>query len=549
MTYGLRTIRCAIGGSADFYHGRSDANAGAVAQEAAGQVDPEDLRATERLLSLTAGWERFVGPGGATFARVEIGGHVEIHRLPSEGLKAILRERYFALTQKVSPTQPILDVLGFLAGQTRRVAGQEDVFVRVGKRDNRVFVDLGDPTYSVLEVDETGWRRLDHSPVNFVRPKGATPLPEPIPGGSLEELKRVLNLRSEEDLVLLVGWLLAVLRGAGPYPVLVLLGEQGSAKSTAARLLKELVDPSAAPLRSIPGDERNLVIAASGALVVAFDNVSALTPDMSDSICRVATGAGLVHRQLYTDEETVIFDLARPVLMTGIQDFVKRGDLADRSLFVHFEPILESERKRESEINAEFAELRPRLLGALLDAVGAALRNEGSVSLEELPRMADAAAWVTAAEEVLPWPPGSYLRALKGSAEDAVEFVLQSDPVGVAILKMLEVENFHDTATVLLQRLSDRFVSEDVRRSRAWPKAPNTLSNRLSQLAPALRARGFEVVTRGKDHGGRYLSLRNPKLVSSPSSRRPEPRLTFPLRDGTRPEGDDNGSGGDGPEQ
>jgi hypothetical protein len=170
---------------------------------------------------------------------------------------------------------------------------------------------------------------------------------------------------------------------------MVLLGEQGSAKSTFSAMMRALVDPNTAPLRALPREERDLFIAANNGHVLAFDNVSALSAWLSDAICRLATGGGFAMRQLYTDQEEVLFDARRPIILNGIEDFVSRPDLADRAVFLRLEAISEERRRPETEIWAAFEVERPRILGALLDAVVVGLRRLSETRLPKLPRMAD----------------------------------------------------------------------------------------------------------------------------------------------------------------
>ena len=144
---------------------------------------------------------------------------------------------------------------------------------------------------------------LSDSPVRFRRARGMNALPVPRRGGSIEALRPFLNVQGDEDFVLIVSWLVAALRPKGPYPVLVLQGEAGSAKSTAVRVLRALVDPNTSPLRSEPRETRDLMIAARNSWCIAFDNVSRLSPRLSDDLCRMATGGGFSTRQLYTDNE------------------------------------------------------------------------------------------------------------------------------------------------------------------------------------------------------------------------------------------------------
>jgi ABC-type antimicrobial peptide transport system ATPase subunit len=85
----------------------------------------------------------------------------------------------------------------------------------------------------------------------------------------VESLAPFLNLASENDFVLVVAWLLGTLRAGGPYPVLAMAGEQGSAKTVLSKLLRAVIDPSVAPVRALPRDERELFIAASNGHVLA----------------------------------------------------------------------------------------------------------------------------------------------------------------------------------------------------------------------------------------------------------------------------------------
>ena len=172
----------------------------------------------------------------------------------------------------------------------------------------------------------------------------------PVRGGSVQALRSFLNVRSDSDFVLVIAWALACLRNRGPYPVIVLSGEQGSAKSTFLAILRALLDPNTALLRALPREDRDLFIAASNGHVLAFDNVSGLPAWGSDTLCRLATGGGFAVRQLYSDQDEALFDATRPVALNGIEDIVTRPDLADRALFLTLEPIPEECRRPEKEL-------------------------------------------------------------------------------------------------------------------------------------------------------------------------------------------------------
>jgi hypothetical protein len=299
-----------------------------------------------------------------------------------------------------------------------------------------------------------------------------------------------------------------------------LQGEQGSAKSTVERLLRALVDPSTAPLRTTPRNERDLIIAASNSRCVAFDNISNLPSWTSDALCRLSTGGGFSARELYTDAEEVLFDATRPVILNGITDVATRPDLLDRSLIVTLPPIPEEERKPEAGLWRDFEKARPAILGALLEAVSGALGTVESVRLEGMPRMADFALWATAAEEALGLEPGAFMEAYAGNRREATESALEADPVASGVREfMRERERWRGTPTELWKALND-LTDEDVRHTKAWPSAPNSLTNRLKRLAPALRGVGIEYAEeRTGSKGTRLKSLTKKEPAKDRQSR------------------------------
>mgnify|MGYP001567769299 FL=1 len=226
----------------------------------------------------------------------------------------------------------------------------------------------------------------------------------------------------------MVAWLVAAFRPIGPYPVLDIEGEQGSAKSTTGRVLRALVDPNKADLRTVPRDERDLMIAAHNGWVVAYDNLSGIPLWLSDALCRLSTGGGFSTRELYTDTEEILIDVQRPIIINGIDAMIERGDLQDRTIPLVLPQIPSDRRRDEKEFWREFEAARPRLLGAVLDIVSVALGRVDSVRLARSPRM-EAAQHVTERVEAL----RSALKRLAGGGAYWTEKAL-----GLAIEIILE---------------------------------------------------------------------------------------------------------------
>ena len=274
--------------------------------------------------------------------------------------------------------------------------------------------------------------------------------------------------------------------------MIALSGEQGSAKSTFSAILRALLDPNTAPLRALPREDRDLFIAASNGHVLAFDNVSGLPAWISDTLCRLATGGGFAVRQLYTDQDEVLFDAARPVILNGIEEIVTRPDLADRAVFLTLRPIAEEHRRPEQELWAAFEAERPRVLGVLLDAVVEGLKRLPETRLEKLPRMADFALWATACETAL-WPAGTFWSAYCGNRDDAVEGVIDADPIATAVRAVMATRTvWTGTASDLLGALAE-VVGERVAKSKSWPDGPRALAGGLRRAATFLRKIGIEI--------------------------------------------------------
>jgi hypothetical protein len=322
--------------------------------------------------------ELFHTATGTAFADIKIDGHRETWPIRSKRFRGWLRRRYYQATGDAASAGEIRSALDLLEARAQIDGPERAVNVRTAEHAGRIYLDLADEQWGAIDIGPDGWRVIGCPPVRFRRPAGMLPLPVPQQGGSIEALNSFLNLARRDDFVLIVAWLLAALRSGGPYPLLAISGEQGSAKTVLSKLLKALIDPNAAPVRSLSREERELMIAANNGYLLAFDNLSGLPVWLSDALCRLASGGSFAVRQLYTDDEEVLFEAARPILLNGIEEVVSRPDLGDRAIFLTLAPIGEAQRRPENELWREFEIARPRMLGALLDAVVHGLRTLGS---------------------------------------------------------------------------------------------------------------------------------------------------------------------------
>jgi hypothetical protein len=455
-------------------------------------------------------------PDGTGYADLRISGHRETWPVRSKGFRLWLVRQYYERTSGSPSSEAMKSALGTVEAKAHFDGRELVANLRVAALGEKLYLDLADESWRAVEIDAEGWRIATEPPVRFRRAAGMLPLPEPIGGGSLSELHRLLNVRDERDFVLIVTWLLAALRDCGPYPVLALTGEHGSAKSSLAALLRSLTDPNTAPLRTLPRDDRDLFIAATNGHVIAIDNVSSLPPWLSDTLCRLATGGGFATRQLYSDTNEVLLDAMRPIILTGIEEVAARGDLADRSIAVRLEPILEERRRTEREIWAEFEAARPRILGTLLDMAAHGLRHLATTRLDRLPRMADFAVWATACEGAL-WGPGTFGRAYDANLGEMNETVIEADTVAMTLQSFMAGRSlWRGIAQELLPALV-AIAGDAATKAKTWPATSRALSGRLRRAAPNLRRVGIRITFERRQAKGRPITIEADKVGTQPS--------------------------------
>lgn len=451
------------------------------------------------------------------FASVTEGEAEEHLEVRSNAFREWLTLRYYRAMGSVPRSNVLSEALRVLGARARFDGERHAAHVRMAEHRGMYYIDLVDAQRHVVEVSPSGWSIVQNSPVKFLRKRGMVALPQPVRGGDIEGLRRFVNVADDSDWALIISWLVAALSPRGPYPVLCLNGEQGSAKSTLCRLLRDLVDPSTAALRTEPSSDRDLMIAARNTWVMVLDNLSQLARWLSDALCRLATGGGLSTRELYTDDSEVLFDAKRPVILNGITEVASRPDLADRAICITLPRIPEHQRMTEAELTRDFASVRGKILGALLDAVAAGMRNEAATRerMKHLPRMADFAVWAAACLPAMGLEPDAFLTAYARSRQHAASGALE-EPVAEAIMNLVEnLDSWQGTASELLRELNDpRFKQQGA--SGDWPRSSRMLSGILRRLGPVLRDEaGIDVEFLPRKNNRRPIRIR--RIPSRPS--------------------------------
>ena len=447
---------------------------------------------------------------GSIHVRVPVGDRHEVYGIRSGALRDWLIEGYFG--ERGEPPAPwmIARVVGLLEARARFDGETPSVFVRVAPvgddaRGRCSFLDLGDGTGAAIKISADGWEVSERPDVQFKRPAGMLALPVPVRGGSIELLRPYVNV-DDAGFRLVIAWLTSALLPVGPYPILSLHGEQGSAKSTLARILRLLIDPQACALLAEPASNRDLMVTARNGWLLAYDNITDIPGWLSDSLCRLVFGAGFSGRALYTDDERIVLQAQRPVILNGIEDFVRKSDLIDRTIIVQMRSISPKRRRHEEELWASFGADQPLILGSVLDAVAHGLRELAGVKLERMPRMADFARWGVAVGRGLGWRTNAFLSAYEKNRIAATEGSLDGSPLGTFLLTLVGRWLDFDRSPTDMLEMFTRDVDKKVARSAGWPKNAQAFTGELRRIAPQLLMRGVVVIFR-RTHKGRRIRI------------------------------------------
>ena len=468
--------------------------------------EPRAPSAAQILIKIGSQATLFRSEREEAFACFPTNGHSETWPVRSKSFRKWLSFQFYTEFDKPPNTQAMEEAMQVLEAKCDFQGEKRSLSLRMAQSDGALWLDLADDQWQAVRITPDGWKVVQQPPLLFRRYAPASAQIVPNANGSLTGLRQFVNVKDESLYCQLVVWLVSTFFPEIAHPVLVVYGEQGSAKSTLMRLLALLVDPSKVPLRAEPRDIGEWVQAADHSYMVTLDNVSNLRAWLSDALCRAVTGEGFAKRQLYSDGDDVIISFRRVVAMTGIEVVPERADLFDRALLMELEPIEPEQRRLESEVLADFDRLRPELLGGLLDLVAGVLRELPSVRLDWLPRMADFARIGVAVERVLQWPEGTFIDAYSGNIasqhEEALAISAIGEPLQLFMKKHIE---WSGTAKELLDALGT-FAGETSQRAREWPKSARAIGGLLRRMAPNLRAVGINV-NFATPHGKRLIHL------------------------------------------
>ncbi len=447
-------------------------------------------------------------------ARILVDDHWETWRVRSKQFKRWLCSLLWEAEQKAPHSNAISSALTIIESRACFKGPQITLENRVCWYEDAIWYDLSNTKWEVVRITEDGWEIVTDPPILFRRFAHQAPQVTPDPNGNIETLRNFLNLASSEQELLLMVYLVTCFLPDIPHPIPVLYGPQGASKTTLARILRRFIDPSAVEVLSLPTNINDLVQQLSHHWFAFFDNVTGMPGWVSDALCRAVTGEGFSKRELYTDDDDVIYAFRRCLGLNGINLAAQKPDLLDRSILFKLERIAREDRKGEKDLWARFEGKRAEIIGGVFDVLSQTMRLRHTIELNILPRMADFTFWGCATAQALGHTQEEFLDAYYANIGEQNEEAIHENPVAITLTALMERrDEWEGTPSELLENLEAMAEVEKVdMRQKAWPKAANALSRRINEVKTNLAETGIMIRNEKTSNGKRMILIQKEPL-------------------------------------
>lgn len=439
----------------------------------------------------------------------------------SKEFSSWLKHLYYQDKREIIENKVLKGVLDVLESKALYEGEKVNLSLRIGKKDDNFWFDLADQRNRSIKMNGTGWMVEENPPLVFKRQKTMESQVEPSrESTNIRRIFEFFNITDSEEKDLLLVYLVSCFIPEIPKPVIALYGEKGSAKSTASRILKKIVDPGKNELFSLPNDENNLVQVLSHNYMITFDNLDGLTAKQSDYLCKAVTGGGILKRKLYTDQDDVFMSFKGCVVLNGVNLVATRSDLLDRCLIFELVRVSSDKRKAENEFWQAFEQAKPEILGGIFETLSKAMAIYPTCSLSNLPRMADFCKWGYAIAEALGISGDRFLKIYEGNNKRVNDEVLEVNPLATAVIKLLEGGDWTGNAKELFNRLTYIAAEEKLdTKEKDWPKAPNSLTRKLKSIDSNLGNAGISLrISRDSNTNTSIVEIKKLRTITSGTS-------------------------------
>lgn len=483
--------------------------------------DNDDTPGTDQssmLLKLTekAGVQLFCDENRTPYAEVALGEKRRIIQAESSEFALYLQSLFFMETKKPISKARLGAAMGVLISKAVFHSASIRLKNRIAQHENRFYYDLSDGEGSSVCITGGKWEIVKDTPRLFAQYRHQQPQVLPQTKGTLDSIFRHINVKQYK--LLFLCWLVSCFVPEIPHPITVIYGEKGAAKSTACVLLKRLIDPSSLEALSLSKDEKDLIVALQQHYYLPFDNVSAITHDTSDTLCKAVMGAAIQQRKLHTNGDDYIFNFQRCISINGISNVANKSDLLDRTIMLELERVAPKDRKELREVYAAFEKERPQFLGSIFETLSKAMLIYPTVHLAEYPRMADFCRWGYAIAEALGYDGIQFVNEYKENSRIQNEEAINADSVAFLTVELMrQRECWSGTVSKLLKALNESATDFGFNATNNLPKSPSHLTRRLKAVKSNLEEVGITFDFDKKKSDGVYVILKNKCLPPLPS--------------------------------
>lgn len=372
------------------------------------------------------------------------------------------------------------------------------VSIRVGKDGEDVLIDMCNERGEFIKINKNGFSITRNAQISFLKYAKHLALPTPQKINLKEFMliwNKFFNFTDEGSAYLALAYVVkSLIPQSGANPILIIEGIQGSGKTTTSTILKKLIDPTEPALMSPPKNEKEIFVMANSCYLIACDNLSYLTAEMSDVFCRVSTGGGISQRKLYTDDDEKVYDVMRPVLFNGIEQLTERPDLLERAIVLQMKTLKPENRISEGAYWIEFESVYPKLLGGLYSIISMVLDYLPQVRENNLHRMTEFNRVGLAIDKALEMPVDHFSNILEVHQEEKLQNLFHND-----IFLQTIAEKLNDSNEKYLVGTCNELIKLIFRPSKfekypahVIPKNPRQFRARLDRSKFVLEANGIE---------------------------------------------------------
>jgi hypothetical protein len=490
-------------------------------------------------------------------AAIWVNEHLETIPIRSRRFRNWLASIVYKSFHEVLDSQTLKDAIGVLSANAEFENPDEEPItlnLRVAESDGKLYYDLTNKKWEFIEITAYGWKIVNNL-ILFHRYNNQTAQVYPSRDYPPDIMHKFVALllnhtnvegpKLAEYQILLECYIICAFIAGFPKAVKMPSGTQGAAKTTLVESVKMVIDPCIAKSFSFPRDINELNQQLSHNYVTYYDNISEMKDWISDELCRAVSGSGSSRRRLYTDEDDLIRSLMRCVGLNDINLAATNADILDRAIFFKLKRIADEDRRYITDVKSELEQLRPQLLGYILDILVKVLRwkkEHRRLDVSKIPRMADWAGHCEIISRCMGNRDGVFLKAYEENAKIQTEEVMETSLVATCIAHFVDTDpRFKGDGSLAMAKdvegnlwgwvgMASSLKGElepialrlniDIK-GRGWPKNPAWLVRRLNEILHTLKEAGIEIVYDQTNPLAKIIMIRKLPSMASMASNGP----------------------------